>query len=285
VGVSGTSPIDAGAKLALDIFVGNSTADECWNDFGAGGFGDTYAQLFCYFSANYETYIPPYPARDALGAVFSYSTTAEAMGAELGLLGFADDNWVNGLPTHEFIFGSSAYREVGFGFTSTIVHEFGHHIGMSHPHDGYDSEFGFDYAPEGPLYFAWLGDESDTVMHYIALSNGFGRHNQDNMHRWETAGYLNWANALAGDILAAPGAEGSLPAVHMADEQARMARTAFGRWQYLDAARQARLAFETLKREADRAGIASPMLAESLRLAALGIGPRKDGCRPRYPKE
>jgi HPt (histidine-containing phosphotransfer) domain-containing protein len=36
-------------------------------------------------------------------------------------------------------------------------------------------------------------------MQYIAVSNGFGTHNADNMRRWETAGYLNWANALAGD--------------------------------------------------------------------------------------
>ena len=36
---------------------------------------------------------------------------------------------------------------------------------------------------------------------------------------------------------------------------------------------------------ADSIGVVSASLAESQRLAALGIGPRKDGCRPRYPKE
>ena len=64
-------------------------------------------------------------------------------------------------------------------------------------------------------------------MHYLSVSNGFGRHNQDNMYRWETAGYLNWANAVAGDILASPEGAASLPAVHPADRQARMAKAAF----------------------------------------------------------
>ena len=66
-------------------------------------------------------------------------------------------------------------------------------------------------------------------MHYIAVSNGFGRHNQDNMYRWETAGYLNWANALAGDILRrVPEAAGSRPRrCRPPTGRPRMAKTAF----------------------------------------------------------
>jgi hypothetical protein len=137
---------------------------------------------------------------------------------------------------------------------------------MSHPHDGFDSESGTDYDAAGETYFAWLGDESDTVMHYLSVSNGFGRHNQDNMYRWETAGYLNWANAVAGDILASPEAPRAMAAVLLAD-------------------RKAREAYVTLKQAADSIGVVSAALLESQRMAALGIGPRKDGCRPRYPKE
>jgi hypothetical protein len=83
-------------------------------------------------------------------------------------------------------------RGLGFGFSDTLVHEVGHHIGMSHPHDGYDSELGLDYGPGGATYFAWSGDESCTVMHYLALSASFGQFDMDNMYRWETAGYVNW---------------------------------------------------------------------------------------------
>jgi hypothetical protein len=276
VGLSDTSPIDAGAKQALDIFAGIDDTEDCWTAYGTPG-----AQLFCYFDTNFASYVPPYNPRDAVGGIFSFNTSTD-LG---GLLGFADDNWVNGLPTHEFIFGNADLRASGYGFTSTIVHEFGHHLGMSHPHDGYDPEIDVDFGASGSTYFAWLGDESDTVMHYISVSNGFGRHNQDNMYRWETAGYLNWSNALAGDILGSPEGANSLPAVQSADRQARMAKTAFERWDYLTAARSARMAYETLKDEADRIGMTSPSLAASMRQAALGIGPKKDGCRPRYPQE
>jgi hypothetical protein len=156
---------------------------------------------------------------------------------------------------------------------------------MSHPHDGYDSESGADYDAVGETYFAWLGDESDTVMHYLSLSNGFGRHNQDNMYRWETAGYLNWANLLAGDLVASPEAPRATAALLLADRKARLAKDAFEAWRYLEAATSAREAYVTLKQAADSIGVSSASLAESQRLAALGIGPRKDGCRPRYPKE
>jgi hypothetical protein len=105
------------------------------------------------------------------------------------------------------------------------------------------------------------------------------------MYRWETAGYLNWANAVAGDILASPEGPRAMTAVLLADRKARAAKDAFEAWRYLEAASSAREAYVTLKQAADGIGVVSASLAESQRLAALGIGPRKDGCRPRYPKE
>jgi len=76
-----------------------------------------------------------------------------------------------------------------------------------------------------------------------------------------------------------------MPAVLLADRKARLAKDAFEAWRYLEAATSAREAYVTLKQAADSIGVSSASLAESQRLAALGIGPRKDGCRPRYPKE
>ena len=110
-----------------------------------------------------------------------------------------------------FAFDADVYREFGYGFTGTTVHEVGHHIGMSHPHDGFDPETGVDFGAESEFFFAWAGDESDTVMHYLTLSNQFGEHNRDNMYRWEAAGYLNWANALAGAHHREPAGPASLP--------------------------------------------------------------------------
>ena len=258
VGLTDDDPIDADAKRSLDIFSGALVADDCWN-----AFGDTFAQLFCYFDANLSRYIPRYGRRDAVGAIFAFNTSSD-LG---GLLGFADDNWTDGTPTYEFCFDSAPIRELGFGFTTTVIHEFGHHLGMSHPHDGYDSEFDTDFDAVGAFYFAWVGDESDTIMQYIALSNGFGRHNQDNMYRWETAGYLNWANALAGDILASPRADRVMASVMKADGLARQATEAFRDWRYLEAAGAAREAYATLKAAADEH---RRLVARARRVAAPG---------------
>lgn len=279
VAISDTSPIDAAAKQTLDVFTGNRTANDCWNRFGT-----TFAQLFCGFEAAHATYLPAYGRRDAVGGIFSYSTSPEGLGSSFGLLGFADDNWTSGAPTYEFIFGGSAYRALGYGFSATVIHEFGHHLGVSHPHDGYDSELDLDYGATGDTFFAWLGDESDTVMSYLSVSNGFGRHAQDNMYRWETAGYLNWSNAIAGDILTS-GNEGRVaPALALADTQARRARAAFAEWRYLDAARSARAAYETVARAAESVGVSSALVVEARTLAAA-TGPRKEGCRPRFVKD
>ena len=202
------------------------------------------------------------------------------LGAQLGLLGFADDNWVDGTQTFVFAFGADVYRTLGYGFTGTAVHEVGHHIGMSHPHDGYDSEDDFDYGPGGPFFFAWEGDESDTVMHYLSVTNGFGVHNQDNMYRWETAGYVNWANALAGDILASPQASRVRLALKLADVEATLARREFDKWNYLAAVTHARLAYDTLVLAAEAIGVSSTSL-NAARLAIPGAGPVKEGDRPR----
>jgi hypothetical protein len=276
VGLTDTKPIDAGAKRALDIFAGNLDEDDCWN-----GFGTPFAQLFCYFSANLESYVPDYRRPDYVGEIFAYNTVEASLGSQNGLLGFADDNWVDGTQSHVFIFDTPEYRELGFGFTSTAVHEFGHHIGMSHPHDGYDSELELDFAEGGFFEFAWSGDESHTVMQYIALTNQFGQFDKDNAHRWEMAGYLNWANAVAGDILASPKADGAALLLWFADASAAQALESFRRWDYDTAAESARQAYLLTVTAARLIGAETATLnAARRRLPTQPV--RRDGCRIRY---
>ena len=272
-------PIDARSKRSLEIFAGNSDAGGCWEDFG-----DPFAQLFCHYDRNLSRYVPAYGDRDYVGEIFAFNTTEAGLGFQFGLLGYADDNWVDGTQTFSFVFGADVYRDIGYGLTSTAVHELGHHIGLSHPHDGYDSELGLDYGPGGDFYFAWLGDESDTVMHYLALSNGFGRHNADNMHRWETAGYLNWANALAGDILSSGRASRVSGALWSADQAAVAALGAFRDWNYLQAVSKARQTYSILSAAADRIGVTSATLAAA-RTQLPGIQPVREVCRPRLLEE
>ena len=269
------APIDAGARRSLDIFAGNNNDRGCWVPFG-----DPFAQLFCFFSEHLSDYVPSYPAGDYIAPVFAFNTTEDGLGDQFGLLGFADDNWVDGTQTFVFAFDTDVYRDFGYGFTATIIHEVGHHIGMSHPHDGLDPETGVDFDATGEFFFAWAGDASETVMHYLTLSNQFGEHNRDNMYRWEAAGYLNWANALAGDILASPNASSVFVKLVTADALAAVAKGQLARWDYLDAVERARAAYLTLVSAAHDIGVSSARLAAArTRLPASQI--RKYVCRPR----
>ena len=269
------NPIEAEAERALRIWGGLLTEDDCWN-----AFGDTFAELFCFFDANRDSYIPHYRPRNYVGGIFAFnSTTAANLN---GLLGYADDNWVDGTPSLVFAFDAPEYRTIGYGFTTTVIHEFGHHIGMSHPHDGYDSEFGLDYGAGGFLQFAWSGDESHTIMSYTDLAADFGRFDRDNMHRWETAGYLNWANAVLGDIVASHKSHKVSDLLERADDKAARAIHEFKAWDYLESATEAREAYELVATAARKLAISTPTLNAALRRLP-NAAVVKEGCRMRFP--
>jgi hypothetical protein len=274
------APIDAGAQRALQIFSGVLAQNDCWNAFGT-----PFAELFCYFDANLSTYVPAYRPNDYVGEIFAFNTTAATLGGQFGLLGFADDNWVDGTQSYVFEFDAAEYRDLGYGFTTTSIHEFGHHIGMSHPHDGYDSELGVDYGPGGSTYFAWSGDESHTIMHYMDLATGFGQFDQDNMYRYETAGYLNWANDLAADVLAHPNAASVAGLLERADDRAEQAKDAFRDWNYRAAVRNAYRPYTLVATAADRLGIPTPTAAASLLSLLPSNAAPHEGDPIRFPDE
>ena len=277
VGVSNTNPIDPGAKKALDIFAETVVdASECWTAYGT-----PFGQMYCYFDVNLGTYVPSYGPRDYVGEIFAFDATDASMGTQFGLLGFADDNWSDGTQSYVFMFDYPAVKAAGYGFTFTGVHEFGHHLGMSHPHDGYDSELGLDFGPSGPLEFAWSGDESQTVMHYLNLSGGFGRFDRDNLYRWETAGYLNLSNALAADVIASADSFKVRLLLAAADLVARGAKSSFDRWDYLNAAASARLAYTLVSAAAGHINAVSPTLTAARR--SLPGRRHPDGCWVRFP--
>ena len=271
------NPIDEKARRAFRIFTGRQNLQGCWENFGT-----PFAQLFCFFEKNRDTYIPAYAEEDYVLGLFAFNTTGERLGDQFGLLGFADDDWMSGSQTYVFEFGSAEYRDLGYGFTSTTVHEAGHHFGLSHPHDGYDSELGLDYGPADEFYYVWSGDESDTVMHYLGLSNGFGRFDRDNMYRWETAGYLNWSSTLLAEILAHPDAKQVSQNIARAKNYAKEAVQSFHDWRYLDAATNARKAYEELAMAAAQLGIESPSDEALLLVAPSQMAPH-EGDPIRFP--
>ncbi|MDY7091046.1 MAG: hypothetical protein SYR96_38935 [Actinomycetota bacterium] len=116
------------------------------------------------------------------------------------LLGFADDDWQTGTQSYVFNFLSQSIVDSGYGLSTTTIHEVGHHLGMSHPHDGWDSETGVDYGPTGPTFFAWAGDENNSMMSYIDVNWDFSQFDRDNSNRFLTAAYWEAANRLAATI-------------------------------------------------------------------------------------
>jgi hypothetical protein len=282
VGESVTDPIDAPAKAAVDTFRTFWTGEfvpGCWQAFGL-----PLAQLFCYFSETQASYFPEYRPDDYVGKVAAFN-----MLTRVGFIGMADDNWTDGTQSFSYVFNDPELRSAGLGFTTVGVHEFGHHLGLSHPHDGYDSEwseeFGrpFNYAATGPFYFVWAGDESDTTMNYLFTSQGFGQFDRDNAHRWEAAGYLNWSNALAEAVLAHPKASRVSAHVRAADLLVVYGKAQFRNWNYLESATAQRAAYQLLLVAAEQIGASSAALARAR--MPLPDAPYHLVCTPRLLKQ
>jgi hypothetical protein len=99
------------------------------------------------------------------------------------------------------------------------------------------------------------------------------------MYRWETAGYLNRANRLAGSILASGRRGRVTDALERADSLARRANDELEDWDYLKAATHAREAYVELQLAADRIGVAAAFAGPSLQASA---NVRHQICRARY---
>jgi hypothetical protein len=210
--------------------------------FGNRLFGIAFGDLFLFHEDQLIRYLNG--GADYQVPVFLYNSTSA--GSAGGLLGFADDNWSNG--TQSFIFGflNPDTRSLGYGLTTTATHEVGHHLGMSHPHDGYDSTIGVDYGPGDEFFYAWAGDESHSIMSYLDLSNAFGQFDRDNMGRYLTAVYINQANRILAAILSSPRAGAVSSTLNAADTDASAALVSYAAMNYTTAATQAKLAYTTV---------------------------------------
>jgi hypothetical protein len=207
--------------------------------FGYRLFGDAFADLFLYFNDHVIQFLEG--DADYEVPVFAFNATDDLFTC---CLGFADDDWATGTQSFVFAFDSPSVRDVsGYGFTTTTIHEVGHHVGMSHPHDGFDYEADVDFGPSGDFYFAWSGDESNTMMSYIDLNWDFSQFDRDNMNRYLTSIYLNQANTILADIYASPkaGQVGSL--LTSADDNAAIALAEYDTMDYANAAMYAKAAY------------------------------------------
>ncbi len=194
--------------------------------------------------------------------IFNYAVDDEPVPA----LGFADDNWADGTQSFVFTFVSPEIVDLGYGLSTTMIHEVGHHVGLSHPHDGYDSATGVDFGPSGEFFFAWAGDESNSMMSYIDLNWDFSQFDRDNMDRFQAAALVEAANRLAAEALTAAHPQRARAHLRRADRLIGDTERAFAGHAYVAASRFAERAYQHALAGAERAGVD---VAASQRRSAL----------------
>ena len=182
--------------------------------------------------------------------IFNYAVQKDTFA-----LGFADDNYRDGTQSYVFTFVSPGIVESGYGLTTSMIHEVGHHVGLSHPHDGYDAATGVDYGGTGEFYFANSGDESNSMMSYIDLNWDFSQFDQDNLYRFQSAAAIEGANRLAAAALAADRPDRARPFLATADAAVAGSEHAFARHDYSAALGWATLAYRAAVAGARAAGV------------------------------
>jgi hypothetical protein len=98
--------------------------------FGKKLFGIALADLFLYHNDHLMQFIEGDGDYEVPVFLFNGTDTLNCG----GLLGFADDNWRDGTQSYVFGFVAPFLQVAGYGFTTTSIHEVGHHLGLSHPH-------------------------------------------------------------------------------------------------------------------------------------------------------
>ena len=240
----------AGVYDCWNTGVFSSPGDSC---YGNRLLGIAWGDLFLYHKDHLLQFLEG--DGDYEIPIFVSYRTAQPINNGNFFVGYADDNWADGTQSFVFVFSAPIFLSVGFGITDTTIHEVGHHLGLSHPHDGYDYERDVDFFQSGEFYFAWSGDESNTAMSYLFLNADFSQFDRDNMNRYLTAAYVNQANAILPQILASPRAGQISSLLTAADGQAADALTAYGEMSYADAAASAKAAYQNVLTAAARINI------------------------------
>ena len=246
----------------------------CYNDLhpGYASFGG-FVNPFLVSGRNRSSFLDGTPAYEA--GLVNWSIGAPPK--QPGLLGFADDNWLDGTQSGVFSFVYPAAVAAGYGLTTTMIHEYGHHSSVSHPHDGLDPATGVDFGPSGDFFFAWLGDESNSMMSYIDVNWDFSQFDRDNSARHHAAGYAKIANILAGNVLASPGAAAAAAKLASADAHLAAAQAAFAAHDYALALSEARSAYNDVHDGAGLAGVPVTIIEPSTWTI---VGPIKPGNGP-----
>lgn len=277
---------------ARRCYVGFLQDESCYPQLGYPSFANLFLQNTFQLRrtqddqarVDYELPIFNYSLPDSLDAPF---------------LGFADDNYQDGTQSYVFNLLSDGIIESGYGLSTTIIHEVGHHVGLSHPHDGYDSPSGDGFGPSGEFFFVWAGDEVNSMMSYIDVNWDFSQFDRDNMDRYQAAAQVEAANQLAARALAGDTPRQSHDELRRADQFIGDAKAALARHDYRQANLAAHAAYVAATEGAEEGGgqarvataPVSPADAPAAREAEAvheeqgGIGEFIDSLHPSGPRD
>jgi len=247
------------------IYSGGTEGEVCYNQYQNYS---PFANLFLYGATNLRMLLDDREPREYQAALLNYAVEdGENFETSPPILGFADDNYRNGTQSFVFNFVSpSIAEESGYGLSTTEIHEYGHHLNLSHPFDGFDYEqaveleagnqspLAADYFPDGQYYLALAGNETNSMMSYVDLNWDFSQFDQDNTNRFQAAAYINNANILAERTLDSPRADLAQSELQAADRYYGRAKAALAEHDYDATFDNARLAYESAldgAREAD----------------------------------
>jgi hypothetical protein len=153
-----------------------------------------------------------------------------------------------------FVFTSTTPDSNAFeGHGVLLEHEVGHHLGFSHPFNGYrcltetcgPGAF-IPFAGNPLTWFTKAGNYASGLMTYVSVNNDYSRFELDNLQRWLTWQYLDLSNFVVGQISNSPQAGSVTAAVLQGDTRAGVAIAEYRNYQYADAVEQARAAYDGL---------------------------------------
>jgi hypothetical protein len=234
----------AEAKRTYECVANNTT---CYPDAFGGYPG---ASIFVYSLLNFDKLIN-FDQKAYELPIVAYTVPDDVPAPYLGV---ADDDYQTG--TQSFV-NAVVTPDLNqfYGLTTTLIHEVGHHLAMSHPHDGFDFQDNVDFGTTGDFTYSWLGDQSNTMMSYIDLNWDFSQFDRDNMNRYLVATYINQSNAILGDVVKNAKARQVRGLLSAADRLAEDALESYKDMRYLEASFKAKAAYKIVLESAKAIGV------------------------------
>jgi hypothetical protein len=180
----------------------------------------------------------------------------EARLAPNALAGYASLRAPN-IQAWNFLWLADRFRAFLSTDTGVIVHEVGHHVGLSHVHDTYDPVLDADVSAVdgGPFWFMYSGTQTYTAMSYLPNTEEFGQFDRDHMARWQVAARLDNANRILGDVARSPRAGRAAGLLAAADAKAGAAVAALEVWDLLGASQAAAESYRLVLAAAAETGV------------------------------